>query len=242
MIIDELNKVNMEGLLSEGTYYYGDYPVPRVTEILSSMLHEEYLMKWANNIGLYQRKRYTDERDRAAFIGTNAHNNIEYYVQNKVFKECSQETSKDTNILKSINNAVQSFIVWYNDVFSSNEVEVIGIEQKLSCPWFGGTYDMLLKINGKIYLIDFKTSNHVSYKYWMQIAAYKYMLSCNGINLDGAVILQLDKKDIFYSEYVLNFDNQEHNDFINLCTNGFLSLVYAYNNRVLIEKQYKEIF
>ena len=45
---------------TENKYFYKGIPVPRTTEILSSMLHEEYLMEWSNYLGRYQRKDYNE--------------------------------------------------------------------------------------------------------------------------------------------------------------------------------------
>ena len=53
---------------------------------------------------------------------------------------------------------------------------VIETEKQLVCPYFGGTLDCLAEIDGRIYIIDFKTSNHITYKYFLQLAAYKYMI------------------------------------------------------------------
>ena len=39
------------------------------------------------------------------------------------------------------------------------------MEETITCPYFGGTYDFLVEINGRNWLIDFKTSNHIGYKY-----------------------------------------------------------------------------
>ena len=47
--------------------------------------------------------------------------------------------------------------------------------------------------------------------------------------------LQLSKNDISYNEYVLNFGNINHLNFINDCERSFLSLVYAYYNILKIE-------
>ena len=112
----------------------------------------------------------------------------------------------------------------------------------MSCEFFGGTYDALLSINGKVYLVDFKTSNHISYKYFLQIAAYRYMLQQQGIEIDGAIILQLDKKHPSFNEYIIQLNNPEHLDFINNCQECFFSLVYAFFNRLQVEKQFKTIF
>jgi len=228
----------------EAKYFYNGIGVPRVTEILSSMLHEEYLMQWANRIGLYRKKKYEDERDRAAFIGTNVHECIEKYLKCNNYDIMNiDELSKDKVVINSINNGAKSFILWYDEIIRNNQFEIIAQEQSLSCQWFGGTYDMLCKINGKIYLVDFKTSNHISYKYFLQLAAYRYMIFLNlGINIDGCIILQVDKKQIAFEEYVLDFSIKDHYDFIEQCFTTFLSLIYAYYNKMITINMYNNIF
>ena len=57
--------------------------VPRVTEILSSMMHSDSLMYWANSLG-FRGLKYKDELNRAADIGTNAHFAIEMYLREKL--------------------------------------------------------------------------------------------------------------------------------------------------------------
>ena len=225
-------------LLTEDRYFYNNNPVPRVTELLSE-IHEEYLMLWANSLG-FRRRRYKDELEMAAYIGTNVHEFIEQFLIKKEFNEL---TRVDTEYFVKINNAVNSFIMWYSDVSKNNNIEILGMEQKLVCPWFGGTYDVLLKINGKIYLGDFKTSNHVGYKYFLQLTAYKYMLEYYyNTKIDGCLILQLDKNCVAYEEYFLDFSNIEHLNFINQCTTTFLSLVYTYYNKLQTIDMYKNIF
>lgn len=225
----------------ESPYLYDNIPVPRVTHILSAMLHEDYLMTWSNALGLYRHRKYKDEINKASSIGTLTHNYIERYINDTTLDITKEYIEQELS--PSVINGVQSFILWYTDVCKNNTVEILGMEQKLSCPWYGGTYDLLIKISGKIYLVDFKTSNHVSYKYFLQLAAYRYILETyHNIKLDGCLILQVDKKYPSYEEYVLCFDNPYHMKFIEQCTETFFSLVYAYHNRYKTEAMYKNIF
>ena len=55
-----LRKINMDeaGIDNSHYMYNNRYPVPRVTEILSSMIHEDHLMKWSNFIGRIKHQRY----------------------------------------------------------------------------------------------------------------------------------------------------------------------------------------
>ena len=61
--------------------------------------------------------------------------------------------------------AFNSFLKWWDDINNGNDVELVFSEKSLLCKYFGGTLDCLLKINGKYWLIDFKTSNHIEYSF-----------------------------------------------------------------------------
>ena len=112
----------------------------------------------------------------------------------------------------------------------------------MTCKWFGGTYDLLVKINGRLFLVDFKTSNHVTEKYFLQLAAYVYMLALKGIFVEGVIVLQLSKEVSEFNEYILDFSYPNHFSFMENCTRAFLSLVYAYYNVNQIQAQFKTLF
>ena len=57
--------------------------VPRVTEILSAMIHSDKLMLWANSLG-FRGIRYLQALNQAADIGTEAHAHIEMYLKEKI--------------------------------------------------------------------------------------------------------------------------------------------------------------
>ena len=48
-----------------------------------------------------------------------------------------------------------------------------------------------------------------------------------GIDINGTIILQLNKNSVSYNEYMLDFNNNDHLNFINHCERCFLSLVYS---------------
>ena len=212
-------------------YTFEGIPVPRVTEILS-FIDMADLLGWANYMGLVKHRRYADIMVEASNIGTAAHSNIE-----KFFSEDQKDEVDNDNI------SFQAFMKWWNKLNMTHKVSIIGQEEKLVCPYFGGTYDMLISIDGKIYLIDFKTSNHVGYKYFLQLAAYRYMLYINkGISINGCLILQLSKVKPEYNEYLLDFENQEEYQFIEACTRAFFSLVYLYYNIYTVKRGFNKLF
>lgn len=226
-MIDMLNKMNITLDIKEPHYYYNSNPIPRVTEILS-FIDNDYLIGWANHLG-FKHQSYKEVLSNAANIGTETHSNIEKFL-------------KKEDLEYGENIPYKSFLLWWNPLVSQNVVEILGQEESLSCEWFGGTYDLLIKLNGRIFLVDFKTSNHVSYKYFMQLAAYRHMLyKSKGINIDGCIILQLNKVVPSFKEYFLDFSYPEHYVFIENCIQSFLSLVYTYYQVTNTKKTFDQI-
>lgn len=202
--------------------------VPRVTEILSAMIHSDKLMIWANSLG-FRGIRYMQALNQAADIGTEAHARIEMYLKEKVKTE--------TNI------PFLGFLRWEKTINEKGIfIDPIFVEIPLTCQWFGGTADAVFNLNGRTFLIDFKTSNHVTFKYFLQLAAYKYMLELIGVKIDGVIVLQLDKKSPGFNEYLLDFSIPDHLNFMNYCSQTFFSLVWSYYNVKHIEIMYNQIF
>lgn len=210
----------------EAKYVFNGQYVPRVTHILQYSIYEDYIPKWANYLG-FKHLNYEKTLNEAASVGSTTHNYIESFTTKK-------DLSPDFNSKEK--NCINSFLNWWAQITEKNDVEIIAQETTLSCPYFGGTFDMLLKINKKYYLIDFKTSNKVSFKYFMQLAAYKYMLEpMYGIKLSGVMILRLSKTNIKFEETIVDLHTKIGRDFIDDCLNAFFACVTAYQYRKRIE-------
>ena len=220
----------------DSPYKYDDRGVPRVTTILSEMLHEEYLMNWANFIGKSKRISHTILSDNAAYIGTKVHSAIEKYISSSIEDDFSDISVKEDR--QKMHNAFLSFKRWWS-IIAQNNYKVIFLEKTLVNKYYGGTLDMLIEINNKVYIVDFKTSNHFNYKYHLQTSAYRRLLYDNfGIVVDGIIILKLSKVNILFQEQVLDLTDYNTLEYINNCDRCFMSLVYAYYNRHQIETRY----
>ena len=228
-IIDEAIDSHWSDIKVKGNhhYIYDGKTVPSVTTILSKCIHEDYLLNWANYLG-FKRIKYKDRLQEAADMGTDGHNAIEDYLRDKT---------------ESSNICLQSFLVWWNMLNENNKVEIVDMEHPMVLPYCGGTYDILLKINDKLFLVDLKTSNKLSYKYFIQLAAYRHMLyNLENINLDGCVILQLNKYNPSFEEQALDFTIPEHYAFIEQCAFTFISLVLSYYNVYKTETDWNSLF
>ena len=211
--------------------------VPRVTQIIHSCIHNEGLMRWANYIG-YKRQSYTKTLEAAANVGIYCHQYINEYI----------EQSKIPNIYASMDaplesfNAYLSFAKWFNDIKNLATVKPLRNEYSLLCKYFGGTLDGLYDINGKMYLVDYKTSNHVTFNYCLQVAAYDFMLEyLEDIHTDGYIILQLSKVNPSFNEYSLHKYDPTHKEFMTYCRTAFLTMALWYYYMSVINIQYKTL-
>lgn len=233
----EMNSIFID--INDSPYEYEGIKVPRVTHILSEMIHEDYLMDWANYVGRYKRQNHNDIRDHSAYIGTNVHSAIEKYTSMN-FVDLFDDIDSVSDRLK-MKNAFYSFKQWW-DIISLHNYEIIFQEQPLVCKYYGGTLDMLVSIDGLVYLVDFKTSNHFNYKYHLQTAAYRRMLYFQyGIIVDGIIILKLSKEQVFFEEQLLDLRDYSILEYINQCERTFISLVYAYYNRKIVERKFNDL-
>jgi hypothetical protein len=222
-----LNDVTLFDKGKNARYHIDGRGIPSVTELLS-FIDNEGLISWANRVG----RQGQDNREiasKAAEFGTMVHESIEMYIKKK--------PNEEDNV------CLDAFKEWWQGINQCHRVKVLGQEQKLMCEYFAGTYDLLITIDDKPYLIDFKTSNHVGYKYFMQLAAYRYLLyTQKNINIQGCIILQFSKEEAKYREFNLDFTNPYDYEFIENCHRAFFGLVYTYYNTKLCQRQFGSIF
>jgi hypothetical protein len=135
-----------------------------VTTILGQTLAKD-LMDWAVSCSIdYLRaklpvvteedlkvasKAYTVKRDSGASTGTEAHALVETHLK-------GHDVSL-AGVSKEAENAFNAFMDWYTNI----PIEVINVEEVIYSQEykFAGTYDCMLKIDGKVYLCDLKTTN-----------------------------------------------------------------------------------
>lgn len=213
----------------QSVYTYQGKPVPRVTSILSKMIHEDFLMYWSNNLGL-KHQHYKTVLNEAAKLGSKAHKGFEIFLKEGTVNE-------DAPFFP-----MKAFLSWWNNIRENNKVEILGQEHPLVCPYYGGTYDLLLSINGDKWLVDFKTSNKVTYKYFLQLAAYNRILrDYENTRLSGVMILQVEKERPIYHEYFLDFKNIQQKEYFNICERTFLSLLYGYYHILYLERGFSHV-
>lgn len=154
------------------TYKTADgIPVPGVTTVLS-LLEKPALKIWANKIGLQgiSLGKYVDDK---ASIGTLAHKMILDYFQ-KHETDIKDYTPEQVS---QAQNCLISFFAWEKQhKIEPVKLEYSGVNENLK---YGGTFDMLAKIDDILTLIDFKTGSGIYPEYFYQLAAYDSILRQN---------------------------------------------------------------
>ena len=194
-------------------YYVNDKKVESVTGICQRGVPKPQLINWLVNTPMNEVKRLINEKldmgeqldramlerifatakkkpdtfkDEGALVGSVVHGLIEDYLNNKKIP-----TQSD----KAVVNCWNLFLDWWN----KQEYKPVAIEKKIYSPKYkyAGTLDLVVKDkNNKLVLIDIKTSNHVTFDYFLQLNAYKSAYEEETAKkISSAFVVRLPKKD-----------------------------------------------
>ena len=155
--------------------------VPSVTRVVDGCFPKD-LTHWALSIG---QEEYDKVISEALEIGNDTHQWIEDYIN--YGHACIEP---EDYISKSVN----AFLDWTTEY----NPEWVDAERKVYCDKYkyAGTVDAVAKINGRIVVIDFKTSKKIYKPYHLQVTAYAQAIK----RMDGlrrwplGIILRLDKE------------------------------------------------
>lgn len=145
-----------------------DKRVPGATTVINASCGwgTQYLIRWAAEEAKEGRDP-TKVRDKAADIGTIAHFMVEGHLVK--FKPDLSDYP-ETEIVKA-NLAYEAYLEWEDQFkdfeFIESEIQLASEEHD-----YGGTLDLVAKINGKKTYIDFKTSKYVYAQHKLQSVAY----------------------------------------------------------------------
>ena len=231
-MLDQLIVANPQifDILGPTLYTFNGHSVPRVTKIIEGCNYDRGLMEWSNGLG-WRRQSFSEVMKRAANIGTQTHESINNHING----------TESIPEMDEARYAYLSYVRWFNDISAANQVRIVMNEQTLVCSYFGGTIDGLYEINGRLFVVDYKTSNHVTYKYFLQLAAYAYMLEKMGYAISGCIIVQLCKSEATYNEFLLDLNREDAKWYFENCKIGFLSMVLWYYHKCLIAENYNTV-
>lgn len=167
-------------IFENGKYFVGDQEYERVTQILN-IVSKPALYFWYGKNGTAKCKQILDE---AATLGTGVHNILERLGKGETVSYFSSPVAK---------RAHDDLKVW----LKQNKVEIMNTEHRIHHTkyHYAGTCDGIVKIDGKIVMIDYKTSSACYDTYALQLAAYKNAFeNMNiGVKVDRCLVLRFEK-------------------------------------------------
>lgn len=187
--------------------------VPSVTTIIGRFKDSGALIKWAYRQGReHELAAQTGGEDpgdlyavtkKAADAGSVAHDLIEQHVLSGKVQTDLPEGWQDVhpNVAALAWNAYAQFQEWLDNTriqIDSTEENLVSEKYR-----FGGTFDALGRDNqGRIILIDWKTSNAVYGDYLVQLAAYGQLIKENkGVEVEGYHLLRVRKETADFSHH-----------------------------------------
>lgn len=166
-----------------GMYDKSDQLVPWAVEVAVNYLREKKGNLTEDDF-FDAEEQHTIKKTEAANIGTEVHDWIEKFIKGE---KPEMPESKEAQI------GVNAFLEWIDD----NKVKFISTERAVYSRKhdFIGKMDIEAKVNGKLCLIDIKTSNGIYNTYNMQTAAYvKADEEESGKKYHGRWIIRLAKE------------------------------------------------
>lgn len=165
--------------------------VPSVTTILK-ILNKPFLSKWANILG-FKREKIEDVLEKSSILGTQVHKIIECYLLKKyyIYADIEDKITKN-DIIKHFN----CFVNWTKN----HNIDPIFMEKKFCSKLFGGTVDFYGNVDGKLTILDFKTSKKLYPTMFLQLGAYTYMLEEKGYVVEKVAIVIVNSDKCFHKE------------------------------------------
>jgi len=154
----QINVLDSRFYRREGKYY------PSVTSILNYFPKNKFFHEWLKDVG----HNADIIASKAAAEGTQVHTAIDRFLD-----------GDEIQWIDSDGQAIYSLEVWkmilkFAEFWNTHKPELITKEYHLfsDSHEFAGTVDLIVKLNGKNWLLDIKTSNSLHTSYDMQLAAY----------------------------------------------------------------------
>lgn len=162
-----------------GGYKVNGAKVPGTTTIIGRFKESGGLLQWAFSQGQAAQRgeisNLYDKRDSAAESGTLAHSLVEARIKGAEKPDLSKYP---VEIAAHAQQGFENYLRWQED----NKIEIIEQEMELVSEeyMFGGCPDAIGKDSqGRLCLLDWKTSNGVYQDYLIQLAAYNHLWIVN---------------------------------------------------------------
>jgi len=169
-------------------YSTGDGFVPSVTTILEAYPKDASYFKWLKDVG----SDADSIRDEAGRRGSIVHELTEKYDCGEECTFINLHGNPQFKMMEwSMFERYVEFVNMHNPTNWAMELHMASANLG-----FAGTLDRVMEINGKMMLIDIKTSNYLYPYFWLQLSAYHQLLLEHDSNIDiqGVGVLWLNAK------------------------------------------------
>ena len=168
--------------------------LPSVTTILDSV-KKPGLEAWKE-----REPRWREISDHAADLGTRVHKAIERYLNLKLKTRQEEEAGREEREVEveevevedeEIKNPFSAFLEWE----AATGFEAVGVELGVwSEQGYAGSLDLLGYLDGRLYVVDLKTSRIIRPEHLLQVSAYRWAYEeRSGERVQGLGVLRLDK-------------------------------------------------
>lgn len=215
-----------------------------VTTKLGGVLVKEHLINWAVRMGiewlLKDRERinklineefrddtikgaqlaHTDIRDDSGHVGTDAHNCLERYINEWIDRGERPENMLSFMIERADPRSIAA-VRGAEQWFKKHVIIPIASEMLVgNIKYSAGTLDLLAIVDGKLTLIDHKTSNAIDKEgYSLQVSAYKFFFEeMTGIKIKDCKILHLSKDNDAFSIHKVVNPKADYSEFKKVCS------------------------
>lgn len=206
--------------------------VPGVTTIIGRFKDSGGLLWWAFEQGKSAERgeinSLYDKRDEAADAGTLAHEMVEAYIKELPEPDMAKHYEKVVSLARQ---GFENYLRWAEN----NRIKIVQQETPLVSELyqFGGTLDAIgIDSQGKLCLLDWKTSSGIFLDFLLQLAAYMILWDENNPKkkLDGGYHM------LRFSKNNADFHHHYWNE-LELAKGQFLLLREAYETDKLLKKR-----
>ncbi len=178
-------------LIPEKDRILGKYDwIPAVTWITSYYPKGIAYMKWLANHGWDEALAIANE---AGDRGSKVHLAIGAYLSgrkvNMTDKFLNHTTEQDEELTVEEYECLLSFVRWFEEVNPEPIVSEMTVFNDDEC--YAGTLDFICRIDGKIWIVDFKTGQYIWPSHRLQVSAYSHA----DFNLDELKITEKEWKE-----------------------------------------------
>jgi len=149
---------------------------------VAQALSKPALNEWYKDVGHNADKI----AERAALVGTNVHDALELVANGQNVEYPNYTIEEWGLILKGCEflSASQYTPDGWEPMPHPWELEILAVEAKFVAPelGYGGTIDLVANLNGKVWLLDWKTSKSVYDEYALQLTAYAKAWNLSGMD------------------------------------------------------------